>query len=627
MKQDLNEILEFSGNTPGPEVKVALVRLSKELKMRLSNGASTSLEFFQASSHSLFQIRGMAFAELRMESLYHCGSYFYSAGYQVAALEVAKHLDYLAKRRGDKRWIRKAHNLAGLTHGDTGNVSEAFLHYGNALQICRELDDIEGEYVTLNNLGCALNYAGLYREAIPCFKRALELESQVVALGKRIGGRALSNLAQSYMYLEEFDKGFAAITQSLAGLAAPTDFDSAFAGTIREFTCVKLALELGHIVLARTHRQKCAEYGAWGRNRRLKLMADIAEGLCEIHGGDVRKGLLILESTLVRGQDTGSTRIDALTALIKAYDQVNMPTRALEYMNQFLTHVRTTREKGILTLLSLPISLGFDDNLSSNSGDLRAHQHMEAELRARVAEGEVLSARLEMLERLAVAADLKDEASGEHGYRVGKWAGLMAQELHWSPDRCFAIDLAARLHDVGKIGVPDRILLNSQELKNAERHFINTHTTIGAELLAKSNVPHLRIAEEIARFHHEWWNGEGYPSNLARTRIPIHARIIALADVFDALTHGRPFAAPWSVERALAEIRLRRGTQFDPELTDLFLKLVERVGSQHPDLDRYLAAASATSPFLQARQKIHRVLAGERENERRAKVASSETGQ
>ncbi|MGZ5099765.1 MAG: HD-GYP domain-containing protein, partial [Usitatibacter sp.] len=283
------------------------------------------------------------------------------------------------------------------------------------------------------------------------------------------------------------------------------------------------------------------------------------------------------------------------------------------------------REKGLVALLNQAKQVDTESLILSERHDLRALKSREAELRAKVAEREVVNSRIEMFERLAVTADLKEEASGEHGYRVGKLSSLLAEELKWSREACYAIDLAARLHDIGKIGVPDRILLNSEELKQAERHFMSTHTIIGSELLAKSNIPQLRMAEEIARSHHEWWNGQGYPAKLAGKRIPLHARIVALADVFDALTHGRPFAKPWPMDEALAEIRSRRGTQFDPELTDVFLGLVARLRIEHEDLDEFLGRAGRNSPFLQARNKIRLMLAEERENEKKATVAGNET--
>ena len=249
----------------------------------------------------------------------------------------------------------------------------------------------------------------------------------------------------------------------------------------------------------------------------------------------------------------------------------------------------------------------------------------ESRLRTKVAESNLLNSRIEMLERLAVTADLKEEASGEHGYRVGRLSALVAEDLGWPRDACHALDLAARLHDIGKIGVPDRILLTSEELKEAERHFMSTHTLIGAELLARSDIPQLQMAEEIARFHHEWWDGNGYPARRKGKRIPIHARIVALADVFDALTHGRPFSAPWSFDRALEEVRSRIGTQFDPEIAQVFLARVERLRREQADLDGYLGKAGKSSPFLQARNKIRMMLAEERDHEQEAAARAPES--
>ena len=230
-----------------------------------------------------------------------------------------------------------------------------------------------------------------------------------------------------------------------------------------------------------------------------------------------------------------------------------------------------------------------------------------------------------MLERLAVTADLKEDASGEHGYRVGKLAALLAASLGWPEDSAQALDTAARLHDIGKIGIPDRILGSSQTLKEAERHFMCMHTVIGAELLAKSDVPQLRMAEEIARHHHEWWNGEGYPDKLKGRRIPVHARIVAIADVFDALTHGRPFAPAWSIDRAVEEVRARRGVQFDPRLVDRFVPLLEKLRAEHSDLDSYLSKAGSASPFLHARKKIRSLLEEERGRTAVHPVHQSET--
>jgi putative two-component system response regulator len=249
-------------------------------------------------------------------------------------------------------------------------------------------------------------------------------------------------------------------------------------------------------------------------------------------------------------------------------------------------------------------------------GSLTPFKHREALLRAKVAEDNLEWSQIETLERLAVTADLREEASGEHGYRVGKLSSELAEDLGMDSETCLAIDLAARLHDIGKMAIPDQILLTSKELKDAERRLMRQHTTFGGELLAKSNIQRLRLAEEIALYHHEWWDGSGYPKKLAGKRIPMPARIVALADMFDALTHGRPYAEAWDMDRAIEEIRNRRGTQFDPELTDRFVALVSRLRKEHANLDQYLSAAARKSPFLQARRKIKLMLEQERSPER-----------
>jgi putative two-component system response regulator len=232
----------------------------------------------------------------------------------------------------------------------------------------------------------------------------------------------------------------------------------------------------------------------------------------------------------------------------------------------------------------------------------------EAALQGQVAERELFQARIEMLERLAVTAELRDDSTGEHSYRVGKLAALLAHEFGCDDDTCFMIEMAARLHDVGKIGVPDAILLKPDKLNAAEQEVMRSHSTVGAELLSRSNIPHMQMAEEIARHHHEWWDGTGYPARLSGTGIPLAARITALADVFDALTHKRPYKPAWTIDDALDEISRLKGRQFEPELTDRFVVLVTRLRRDKVDLDAYLGEAAQKSPFLQARARISQVL-------------------
>jgi putative two-component system response regulator len=171
--------------------------------------------------------------------------------------------------------------------------------------------------------------------------------------------------------------------------------------------------------------------------------------------------------------------------------------------------------------------------------------------------------------RLASVAELRDGDSGSHPHRVGELAALIAKSLNFPERRVELIWIAASLHDIGKIGIPDKILLKPEKLTDDEYEKIKTHTTIGSAMLSGSPFPCLQLAEEIALYHHERWDGNGY-WRLQPGSIPVEARIVSIADTFDVLTHRRPYKQAWSVYDAVAEIKSQSGQQFDPHLVDVF---------------------------------------------------------
>ena len=205
---------------------------------------------------------------------------------------------------------------------------------------------------------------------------------------------------------------------------------------------------------------------------------------------------------------------------------------------------------------------------------LREHnEDLEARVNARTAELE--EARLQILYRLARAAEYRDDDTGQHTRRVGRSAGRIAEALALEPSEVKRIRMAAPLHDVGKIGIPDSILLSSGKLSTAEFEVMKTHCSIGAHLLASEDVPLLGLAAEVALSHHERWDGSGYPAGLSGDAVPLSGRIVAVADTFDALTHSRPYKKAWSVERAFDEVTRLSGQAFDPEVVSAFLGVAE----------------------------------------------------
>lgn len=178
---------------------------------------------------------------------------------------------------------------------------------------------------------------------------------------------------------------------------------------------------------------------------------------------------------------------------------------------------------------------------------------------------------------LGEAGHYNDTDTGLHIWRMAAYAKELAAQVDWSVEKAEMLKLAAPLHDTGKIGIPDSILKAPRKLTNKEWNIMKQHTTIGYSILSKSKTPLFQLAAEIALYHHERWDGMGYPEGLKHDFIPQSARIIAVADVFDALTMVRPYKQAWSINDAINEIKKGRGTHFDPFIVDAFTALKDRL--------------------------------------------------
>src|SRR6185369_12553275 len=235
-----------------------------------------------------------------------------------------------------------------------------------------------------------------------------------------------------------------------------------------------------------------------------------------------------------------------------------------------------------------------------NSLVLKAHHdhlqtyasRLEQEVRARTAELE--ASRQQIIHCLARAAEFRDNETGRHVIRVGRYAGIIARELGFEESAAEMLEQAALLHDVGKIGVPDAILLkpgklDADEIESMQKHCgfgkrifegmtsqesaaYRSHTTVGSKIVQDCRAPLLDLASRIALTHHEKWDGTGYPLGLAGEDIPLEGRITAVADVFDALSSKRPYKPAFPLEKCLAILEEGRGQHFDPTVLDAFLR-------------------------------------------------------
>lgn len=202
----------------------------------------------------------------------------------------------------------------------------------------------------------------------------------------------------------------------------------------------------------------------------------------------------------------------------------------------------------------------------------RVLRERSLKLEAQKAHEELKESYIDSIHRLVMAAEYKDENTGGHIVRIGQYCSLMAENLNLSKDFQETIYYAAPMHDIGKIGIPDKILLKPDKLTHVEFETIKTHSQIGARLLSRSKSKILQMAHDIALTHHEKFNGKGYPNQLRGTLIPVSGRIVAITDTFDALASKRPYKDPYPFDIVYDILKKERGEHFDPDILDVFIE-------------------------------------------------------
>ena len=250
--------------------------------------------------------------------------------------------------------------------------------------------------------------------------------------------------------------------------------------------------------------------------------------------------------------------------------------------------------------------LALYNRLAQQEGMLEVHRTHLSRLRAEEGTSPAtLERKAEMVERLAITTEMREDPTGLGVFRVGCLARLLAQELGWSEPDAESLEVAARLHDIGKISVADDIVAARRPLTAEEMQAMRDHCHVGADLLRQTELENARLAADVAAYHHEAWDGSGYPHGIGGTAIPLAARIVAIADAFAAMTSDRPYQPRLGVTEALAQLGAGVGSRYDPALVPVFVVMVERLVGSVDDLDAYLAEAADRSPFMQ----VHRQLA------------------
>lgn len=301
----------------------------------------------------------------------------------------------------------------------------------------------------------------------------------------------------------------------------------------------------------------------------------VALVLCDIHmpgGSGLELVRSITESRpqtaviMLSGIDDPAVAEQALD--VGAYGYLVKPAER----NEIVISVASGLRRRELELAQNDYVRELEDKLLSRSAALR-----DALDRVEQSETHIRASEREIVDRLVTALSLRSEETGAHIRRVGAYSAMLAEATNDDAAHPEEIRLAAMLHDIGKIGVPDTILLKPGALTNDEFEAMKRHTVLGAEMLADGNSPVIKLGAEIAFTHHERWDGAGYPRGLRGEETPLAGRITAVADVFDALTSDRVYRQAWPAERAIEQMTQDRGQHFDPDVLDLFTASVEQV--------------------------------------------------
>ena len=275
---------------------------------------------------------------------------------------------------------------------------------------------------------------------------------------------------------------------------------------------------------------------------------------------------------LKENEETKIIPIVMVTALKEVEDRV----KALEAgADDFLTKPvdRTELKARVRSLLKVK---AYNDHMRNYQKELEAEVARRTEQLHRAFE-QIKSASLETIYRLSQAAEYRDEDTGAHIQRMSRYAAAVAGKMGMTDKAVENILYAAPMHDVGKIGTPDRILLKPAKLDPDEWEIMKQHTLIGGRILGGSESGFIKLGEVIALTHHEKWDGGGYPKGIKGARIPLAGRITAIADVFDALTSKRPYKEPFAVEKSLDIIKEGRGNHFDPDVVDAFFAVEDEI--------------------------------------------------
>lgn len=515
------------------------------------------------------------------EVLYTHGAITYAAEATRLAVEAAKHCQ-------DQQLKRRAHSVLGAMLTFEGDQAGALAALDVALDISREIADKVGEIHVLTNICATLGRIGNHEE---CIRVASDiLASPLIDDHPSLVELAYINATNGHLQLGRFAEGLALAEAFAPRITPPENSTRALQRLTFENTYICLLLLLGRPEEALARIAIVDAIAEQFPLPEAKTRSLIVRALFEAYTSNNTIATRSLTFHLTEVPDSSNAHIDILFALSNIYQKMKRPKIASHYIAMRLKQLQQMQTEMVSNNIR---SSAYTNGLSSDdqhdlsrpiSGKLSG-----ARLRRRLKT--VQNSHQEALEWIATLAELRDRPYGRHAYRVAKLAGLIAIRMDLGAMVADEIERAARLHDLGKIALPNHLWRLRRPLTETEKHISQQHTFVGAEMLDGSNMPpspFVQLAMDIMLYHHERWDGTGFPGKLSGEDIPLAARITAIANEFDHLAFDNERLP--HISFVLAEMTSRRGTHFDPKVFDAFEAVVSELwATRGKEIGAYLA--------------------------------------
>ncbi|MGE5093680.1 MAG: HD-GYP domain-containing protein [Betaproteobacteria bacterium] len=502
------------------------------------------------------------------------------------ALPLAEAVLAQANLTGTPAMRGRAATACGVLCADTGDPVNAIEHHVVALR-CAEGDRLMVSRCW-NNMGLAMAVAANYEMASRCYNRGLALLEGVPGI---LEARyvALLNLARSQYELGAYEDGLVSGYLALQNEGEMLARDGMAVLRLRR-NLVRLLVAVGRVADAEPYMLEAMVLAERIRTPLAAIAASLARGVYELARGETDIGLTRLDAVLAQARAVPATLPETLACVMRAEEMAGHSERALMRLGELSDHIYRPAVEAARQHIELA---------SLADRERMAIEHEQEQVRARLISKLAPPQRPEgwsALERLGVNASMRVDNSGWHGKRVGALSKALAMASGVDALHALEIGFACELHDIGMVSVPEEMLLKRPMQPEVERAVIERHVRAGAEILSDDEHSRIFLAREVVRYHHAHWDGSGHPQGVAGKRIPLAARICAVADGYDDLVCGLRGTPRATMDDALRELRAAAGRRYDPELVTCFESMIR---TETDDLGLDLAADSGMENFQQ----------------------------